>query len=220
MAVELKASKPGVADVVPPRAEEALEGDVSEPIDGKNISRAEGRSDIALYNRGLAKSQAESTRYAKECERLSSEAGELRALFTKKGEKLNNLRARFETVSRERTDLAEQLEKKDVLMREGLRARDIDILKLKQCVDEIASERDTLQGKLTSVERCLQDTRADGGIDLSAEIERVKALKEESATLLSSDDGSASGLASGFEEDEGEGEVLEEEAVDVLRVQG
>ncbi|XP_070019718.1 MICOS complex subunit MIC60, mitochondrial-like [Nicotiana sylvestris] len=336
MAVEPKASKPKVTDVVPPRAEEDLVGDVLEPIDGQNISRAEGRSvdelgapsseapwrqekdpsdpawvidvgdsppglaslprvisnaynretsdagaslggndvfegfftrveenpklnallifeeaerlckqDITLYNRALAKSQAESTRYDEECGRLLLEAGELRALFTKKEEELNDLRARFETVSQEIPIL---------LSREGLRAREIEILGLKQRMDEIASERNTLQGKLTSVERCFQDARADiakseadmlislyrkdaaaanararkrqaledvyiRGIDLFAEIERVKILEKESTTLLSSDDGSASGSTSGSEEDEGEGEVPEEEVVDVPRVE-
>lgn len=40
---------------------------------------------IVLYNRVVAKSQAESTRYEEECRTLSSEADELRALLEKKG---------------------------------------------------------------------------------------------------------------------------------------
>lgn len=47
MAVEPKASKLEVAGVIPPRAEGVLEGgsdDVPRPIDGQNISRAEGHS--------------------------------------------------------------------------------------------------------------------------------------------------------------------------------
>ncbi|XP_070002849.1 uncharacterized protein [Nicotiana sylvestris] len=75
---------------------------------------------MEIYNRALAKSQAESTRYEEECGRLSSDAGEFRDLFTKMEEELNDLRARFKT-----------LEKKEVLMREGLRATDIEILGLK-----------------------------------------------------------------------------------------
>lgn len=44
MAVELMASKLEVSNVVPPRAEEALEGNAPKLIDGQNISRVEGRS--------------------------------------------------------------------------------------------------------------------------------------------------------------------------------
>nr|XP_016454576.1 PREDICTED: interactor of constitutive active ROPs 2, chloroplastic-like [Nicotiana tabacum] len=212
-----------------------------------------------LCKQAFAKSQAELTHYEEECRRLSLEADGLRALFTKKEEELHDLRARLE-----------MLEQKDILMKEGLRGRDIEILGLKQHVDEIAAERDTLQWKLTSVEHHLQDAREDshkykdlfvnsvaalsaakseadalissyredaiatnarakkaledvyaGGIDLSVEIERVKALEEESAALLSFDDGSANGSANNSKDDEDEGEVPErEEAVDVPGVEG
>ncbi|XP_070002693.1 uncharacterized protein [Nicotiana sylvestris] len=187
---------------------------------------------ILLYNQTFAKSQAELTHCVEECRRLSSEVDELRALFTKKEEELHGLRACLET-----------LEKKDALIREGFRARDIEILGLKQRVDEITSERDTLQGKLTSIEHHLQVVKEDSskykdlhaesfavlsiaksemdalmtsyredvaaanaqskkGIDLPAEIKRVKALEEESACLLSSDDGSASSTTSGLDDED------------------
>ncbi|XP_019241834.1 PREDICTED: uncharacterized protein LOC109221851 [Nicotiana attenuata] len=296
MAVEPKASKPEVADVIPPRADEALEGgsdDASESVDSQKISRVAGcsideledpSSEVPMRHEKASidpagvidvgnspPGPASSPRKIRDAHnRGTSDAGasleendvdELKALFTKREEELHDLRARLDT-----------LEKKDSLMREGLRARDIEILGLKQRVDEMASERDTLQGKLTSVEHHLQDARADsskykdlhaelvaalsvakseadalissyredaaaanaqarnrqaledvhvGGIDLSAEIERVKALEEESTVLLSFDDDSASGSASGLEDDENEGEVPEgEEAINIPGVEG
>nr|XP_009782864.1 PREDICTED: intracellular protein transport protein USO1-like [Nicotiana sylvestris] len=142
-----------------------------------------------LYNQAFAKSQDKLTHYEEECMRLSSEADKLRALFTKKKEELRDLKAHLETMSRERTDLAEQLEKKDILMREGLRARDIEVLGLKQHVDEIASARDTLQGKLTLAEHHLHDARADSSKykDLHAEsVAALFAVKSEDDALISS----------------------------------
>ncbi|XP_019229617.1 PREDICTED: interactor of constitutive active ROPs 2, chloroplastic-like [Nicotiana attenuata] len=229
---------------------------------------------LKLSNQAFSRSQAELARCVDEFRKLVSELDELKALHAQKEGELGDLQAHFERISRERADLDKQLKQKDDLMREELKVRDTEILGLKQCMDEVSSDKETLREKLTSVECQLQGARGEslkykdlhaesvaelsaakskplgsyphtekmlllqmlepgrsrrqaledvyaGGIDLSAEIERVKALEEESATLLSSDDDSASNSTSGSEDDEDEGEVPEgEEAVDVLGIEG
>lgn len=78
-------------------------------------------------------------------------------------------------------------------MREGLRARDIKILGLKQRVDEITFERDTLQGKLASVDHHLQDARVDSS--------KYKDLHTESVVALSTAKSEADAFISSYRED-------------------
>ncbi|XP_070011135.1 homologous-pairing protein 2 homolog [Nicotiana sylvestris] len=164
-----------------------------------------------LFNQAFSKSQAELARCEDEFRKLVSKLDELKALH---------------------------LKQKNDLMREDLRVRDTEILGLKLRVNEVSSDKETLREKLTSVECQLQGARKDvaaaiararkaledvyaGGINFSVEIERVKALKEESTTLLSPKDGSTSGSTRGSKDNKDKGEVPEgEEAVDDPRVEG
>ncbi|XP_019244432.1 PREDICTED: inner centromere protein-like [Nicotiana attenuata] len=199
---------------------------------------------LKLSHQAFSKSQAELARCEDEVRKLISELDELKALYAQKEGELGDLRAHLERISREWADLDEKLKQKDDLMREELRVRDTEILGLKQRMDEVSSDKETLREKLTSSEavelmssyrkaaaaanararkvseeaehklsraleharlrsrrQTLEDVYA-GGIDLSAEIERVKALEEKLAILLSSNDGSASGSTSVSEDDE------------------
>ncbi|XP_070021938.1 uncharacterized protein [Nicotiana sylvestris] len=78
-----------------------------------------------------------------------------------------------------------QLEKKDVLMKEELRARDSKILELRQLVSEIVSEIDTLQGEMASVGHQLNDTREESNkyrdlhTELVVALPKVRAKAEE-----------------------------------------
>ncbi|XP_019251610.1 PREDICTED: uncharacterized protein LOC109230600 [Nicotiana attenuata] len=110
--------------------------------------------------------------------KLTSEADELRALSIKREEELRGLRDCLEAESRERTHLTEQLEKKDVLMREELRARDSKILELKRYVSEIVPERDTLRGEVVSVGHQLDDARAESNKCKDLHTKLVAALSE------------------------------------------
>ncbi|XP_070022619.1 uncharacterized protein [Nicotiana sylvestris] len=171
--------------IVLPRAEEAFEGvsgNVPELVDDQNIPRVEAK---VLYNQTFARFQAKLTRYEGECMKLTSEADELRAFFTKKEEEFSCLQDCFEAASRERTYLIEQLEKKRILMKDELRTRDSEISELKWYVSEIASERDTLQRKVVLVVHQLHDARAksnkykDLHTELVVVLYRVMAEAEE-----------------------------------------
>ncbi|XP_070004296.1 uncharacterized protein [Nicotiana sylvestris] len=74
--------------------------------------------------------------------------------------------------------------------------------------------------RLISLRQAIEDAYARE-IDLSADIERTKALEEELATLLSSDDGSSSESTSGSEDDEfPEGEGIEDQYVEGTNSEG
>ncbi|XP_070019810.1 uncharacterized protein [Nicotiana sylvestris] len=120
--------------------------------------------------------------------------------------------------------ISSEIERKYALaeqLREEIAAKDAEILELKRCKDSAALERDTLRGELASTQanarareiseevelkmaRSLAHARLEArrtieemhakGFDLSAEVEEVKALKEESAAPASSDEGSGSGI--------------------------
>lgn len=71
-----------------------------------------------------------------------------------------------------------QLEKKDVLMKEELRARDSEILELKRHVSEIVFERDTIQGEVASVGHQLDDARAESNKYRDLHTELVAVLSK------------------------------------------
>ncbi|XP_070010676.1 uncharacterized protein [Nicotiana sylvestris] len=175
-----------------------------------------------LYNQTFAKFQAELTRYEGERMKLTLEADELRAIFTKKEEEFHGLRDRLEAVSRDRTHLTEQLEKQDVLIREELRARDTEILELKRHISEIASKRDTLQGKMVSARHQLHDARVESNKykDLHTELVVVlcgaRAKAEELISSYKDDVVTANAWAKKIERVK----TLEEEAAALLASEG
>ncbi|XP_070002653.1 uncharacterized protein [Nicotiana sylvestris] len=130
-----------------------------------------------LCEHTFSRFQTEMTHYEGEHKKLTLEADELRALSTKREEELYDLWDCLEAASRERTHLTKQLEKKDVLMKEELRARDSEILELKRHVSEIVSKRDTLQGTVVSVRHQFDGTRVESN--------KYKGLHTELVTALS-----------------------------------
>ncbi|XP_070019820.1 uncharacterized protein [Nicotiana sylvestris] len=142
-----------------------------------------------LSNQAFSMSQAELARCEDEFRKLVSELDELEALHAQKEGELGDVRAHLERISRERANLDEQLKQKDDLMREELRVRDTEILRLKQCVNEVSSDKETFREKLTLVECQLQGVREESREykDLHAEsVAELSANKSEAVSLLSS----------------------------------
>nr|XP_009795796.1 PREDICTED: girdin-like [Nicotiana sylvestris] len=182
--------------VVLPQAKEAFDGvsgNVLKLVDGQNIPGAEVHSDKVLYNQTFARFQAELTHYEGERRKLTLEVDELRAIFTKKVEEFRGFRDCLEAASRKRTHLTKQLEKKDVLMREELRARDTEILQLKWHVSETTSKRDTLHRKVVSIRHQLHDARAESN--------KYKDLHTELVVALSGAKAKTEALVSSYKED-------------------
>ncbi|XP_009787934.1 uncharacterized protein [Nicotiana sylvestris] len=89
----------------------------------------------------------------------------------------------------EKTYLTEQFEKENTLLWGELWARDAEISELSRCTNEITFERDTLQGKVTLVERQLRDAKEDSDKYRGLHSELVAALsriKAETEALVSS----------------------------------
>ncbi|XP_019229659.1 PREDICTED: uncharacterized protein LOC109210662 [Nicotiana attenuata] len=142
-----------------------------------------------LSNQAFSKSQAELAHCEDEFRMLASELNELKALSAQKKGELGDLRAHLERMSREWTDLEEQLKQRDDLMREDLRVRDTEILGLKQRMDEVSSNKETLREKLTSVEHQLQGAKGESRKykDLHAEsVAELSAAKFDVDALISS----------------------------------
>ncbi|XP_070029183.1 uncharacterized protein [Nicotiana sylvestris] len=146
---------------------------------------------LKLSNQALSKSQAELARCEDEFKKLVSELDELKALHAQKEGELGDIRAHLERISRERADLDEQ--KKDDLIREELRVRDTENLGLKQCIDEVSCDKETLREKLTSVECQLQGARG--------EILKYKAIYAELVAELSAAKSEAAVLMSSYRKD-------------------
>lgn len=82
-----------------------------------------------------------------------------------------------------------QFEKENALLTEELRDRDAEISKLSRYIREMTSERDTLQGKVTLVERQLQDAKEESDkyrgfhSKLVAALSQIKAEAEAFVSL-------------------------------------
>ncbi|XP_070010591.1 uncharacterized protein [Nicotiana sylvestris] len=181
-AVLMREPPPGEADILKPAKEKKRKK--KSLVGSLNPKKA-----LKLSNQAFSKSQAKLVRCEDKFRKLVSELGELKALHAQKEGELVDLQAYLERISREQADLDEQLKQKYDLMREELRVRDTEILRLKQHMDEMSSNKETLREKLTSVECQLQGARGESRKCKALHAERVADLsvaKSEATALMSS----------------------------------
>ncbi|XP_070022359.1 uncharacterized protein [Nicotiana sylvestris] len=132
---------------------------------------------ILLHQQAFAKYRAELTRYEVELEKLVEEMDKLKILYIKKEGEISDLRAVLAKARQEQTELIEKAQQKGELveqLREELKMKKAETLGLKQHMDRLALEKDTLQEHLTSIEHQLQRIKEES-LSRSRKIEELEA---------------------------------------------
>ncbi|XP_019266684.1 PREDICTED: uncharacterized protein LOC109244106 [Nicotiana attenuata] len=185
----LKSVEPVMVDVVHSKAGEISEGGsnkVPEPSGRKKV--------VVLHKRAFSKSRSDLARCEAEFKKIKEEMDSLKTLYVKKEEEISDLRAELAKAfsAKGRTGGAASRGAQD----EGGRNPGLEARHGQSCFRE---RKPSGAAGFTRTET-LEEVHARG-FDLSADIEKAKALEEEVAALLSDEHDSASGSESGGDED-------------------
>ncbi|XP_070057529.1 uncharacterized protein [Nicotiana tomentosiformis] len=145
----------------------------------------------AVHQEVCSRSQNELRRYKADLQRVTDEGNSLKLLLGQREEEIKDLRDELAKAYRDQTDLFEQLQQKNDMIRKLREVVDVikaESLQWKEGMDRFATEKETARAQLSSAETQLQRMKAK-----ELEVDAEALVSDDDDDDNDDDDGSKSG---------------------------